>query len=156
GPLVPVVEQRFDSHLGQRRVNLLRRAHLGLVLDVRWNYYNLERRDGDRPRDAVCVVVGLDGGGERAADSQPIAAHDEIDHLARLSLHLRAHIVAVLRAELKDVADLDSMRVGVRALAAMLAAPVPGLGHADILPASDGEVDSRGDADEMRVYLVCA
>ena len=68
----------------------------------------MKRRDGHRPDDAVGVVILFDRGGHHAADADAVTAH--LDGLfAALGVEIgRAHLLAVLGAEIKDLADFDA------------------------------------------------
>src|SRR5436305_13750077 len=72
------------------------------------HHRDLERGDGDRPDDALVVVVHLDGGGHGALDADAVAAHDRLDRLAVRAGHPDVQSVGVLVAELEDVPDLDA------------------------------------------------
>src|SRR5579884_560158 len=150
--LLAVVQQRLDMPHLERAIELVRGAALLRIAGIGDQNGDLKRRDADGPEDAVLIVVDLDGGGHRAADAQPVAAHEDGLFLAGLVLVERAHILAVLGAQLEDVPDLDAARLPQMAVAAR--APIPGYGRADVAPLRHRKIVAGRDVDAMRVGLV--
>src|SRR3989338_2573450 len=109
GALVAVVEEHLEAGGGKLVVELVHRfLHRRRLLVADWHKRDLERRDGAGPDDAVVVVVLLDGGGDDARDADAVAAHGHDDALSSLIEHCGVQLLAVLGAELEDVADLDA------------------------------------------------
>src|ERR1043165_1782019 len=151
--LVAVVEEHVDAGGEELRVDLLgRRAHGLLFAEGRHD--DGERRDRDRPDDAVVVVALLHRGGDRAADPKAIAAHDHRLALAVLVEERAAHRLGVLRAELEHVPDLDAAVDLQRRLAAR--ARIAGDNGGDVRVLRLGEVAAGIRAAEVIVLLVTA
>ena len=99
---MPCAAQRFVEALaGLLRLDVVRVQHRD---------HHFEGRHRDRPDDAVRVVVRFDDRRHHAPDADPVRAHHDRHRSARLVLHDGAELLAVLRAELEDVADLDGLR----------------------------------------------
>ena len=68
----------------------------------------MERGDGERPDDAVVVVVLLDAGGHGAADADAVAAHED-DLLLAVGIEEGGiQRLGILGAEFEDMTDLDA------------------------------------------------
>ena len=126
-----VMEQDIDAGGLELCVELFRRRlhTLGLVhIDRRDRAF--EGRDGERPHDALVVMVLFDGGGDDARYADAVAAHDHGHFGAAGVQHARLHGLAVLGAELEDVADFDAALDIERAAA--VGTRIAGLGVAQI------------------------
>ena len=64
--------------------------------------------DGAGQRHAIVVVVLLDGGGEKAAETYSVAAHQDVTGRSVRVLDLRVEVDGVPGVELEDVADLNA------------------------------------------------
>src|SRR5690606_35968153 len=104
--------------------------------------------------DAVGVVILFDGGGHNAADADAVATHDHGLFAALLAEYLRAHGLAVLGAELGNVADLDTASGFQGALA--VRARIPAHHVADILDAAWRAVAPPVDANEVMAVAIGA
>src|SRR5580658_2384963 len=106
---VAVVVQHLDaggSELGVQPVGDF--TDTGGLLQVESNKDELEGRDRIRPDDAALIVILLDSRGHDARHTYAVAAHVERGLAAGLIEHQRLHGLAVLPAELEDMADLDA------------------------------------------------
>src|SRR5690606_32106924 len=106
------------------------------------------------PDDAVGIVVLFDGGCDDAADADAVTAHDHCLFAAFLAEYLRAHGLAVLGAELEDVADLDTPSDFQGALA--VRARIPAHHVADVLDAAWRAVAPPVDTGEMMAVAIGA
>src|SRR5690606_3313643 len=71
---------------------------------------HLERRDRNRPDDAVLVVAGLDDGGHDAGEPDAVGPHMHGNVLAVLTGHRGTHGLGIFGAEVEDLPDLDAPR----------------------------------------------
>src|SRR5690606_36352912 len=127
GAEVAVVVQRWDARLLQRlvqRLGLLQR----LVGAGQRHEVHVVGRNLARPDDAVLVVVLLDYRCEQAVQPDTVAAHDDQLVGAVAVQERRADRLAVARAELEAVAQLDGAVDAERAAAAHAGRPVIRLG----------------------------
>ena len=90
-PDLPVIHDDLDADLEQRLVDLLPRGGHGGVVLLRDHHHDRERGHGDRPDDALVVVVDLDDRGHGALDADAVAAHDRLDRLAVRARHPDVH-----------------------------------------------------------------
>ena len=116
---VAVVVQHLDAGGGELGVQPVgcARAHASDFCRLSGTSTTWNGRDRLRPDDAALIVVLLDRGGDDARHTDAVAAHEQRDFLARLIEHVAFIALAVLAAELEDVADLDAARDPQRALA---------------------------------------
>jgi hypothetical protein len=149
-PVGPVIDDHVYPGAQQRLVGPLPRfGDHGVVL-LRDDDDRLERRDRDRPDDALVVVVHLDARGHRALHADAVTAHDRLDRLAFRAEHGQLHRVGILVAELEDVPDLDALDHRQRVAAAD--AGLAFLGGAQVGPLAD--VDVAGDVHAAQVHVV--
>ena len=76
------------------------------------------RGQGDRPDDAVLIVIGLDQRGQDAVDSDAVAAHDDRVQLLLVVEEVGPQRLGVFRTQLEDMARLDGMSQGQHGAAA--------------------------------------
>src|SRR5438874_6431178 len=108
---VTVVVQHLDSGGGELGIQAVADlADTSGFLQVQGYENHLKGRDRRRPDDAALIVVLFDGRGHDARHTDTVAAHVERGLAARLIEHQRLHGLAVLAAQLEDVADLDAAR----------------------------------------------
>ena len=146
----PVVEANLHPRCLQIFIELLCQLDLFAALLVEERNDTLERRDRDRPDDALVVVMLLDRRSRGARHPDAVTAHHERRRLAVLRHERRAHRLGVLRPELEDMADLDTARLFERrpgrrvTFACPRGAKVVKLGHAGI--AAEVDVEAVGEA----------
>src|SRR6266480_3299217 len=108
---VTVVVEHLDSGGGELGIQAVAGfADTRGFLQVQGYQHHLEGRDRRGPDDAALIVVLFDGRGHDARHTDTVAAHVERGLTARLIEHQRLHGLAVLAAQLEDVAHLDTAR----------------------------------------------
>src|SRR5690606_16880065 len=153
--LVDVHQQDVVAPAAQFAVEILAGlAHAFGLVGIDRPDGDLEGRDGIAPDDAVGIVVLVDGGCDDAADADAVTAHDHGLFAAFLAEYLRAHGLAVLGAELEDVANLYAATDFQSALA--VRARISAHHIADVLDAAGGAVTSPIDTGEMMAVAIGA
>ena len=116
---VAVVVQDGHARIGQAPVERVGGVADRLVaIGADGHQVGAVRSDLDRPGDALLVVMRLHDTGQRAAEPDPVRAHDHRPAAAVLGQEGRPERLGVLRPELEDVADLDPVREPQRRAAA--------------------------------------
>src|SRR6185437_2352186 len=109
GAGIAVVIEHLDAAGGELVVEaVVNFAYPGGFLQVERHEHHLEGSQRLRPDDPPLIVILLDGRGDDARHPDAIAAHEEGHFLAALIEYARLERLAVLAAELEDVADLDA------------------------------------------------
>src|SRR3990172_7515477 len=160
GAFVAVVEEPLEAGGGELVVELVHRfLHRRRLLVTDRHERDLERRDRIGPDDAVVVVVLLDGGGDDARDADAVAAHGHDDALSGFVEHRGVQLLAVLGAELEDVADLDAAADAEGAAAFARAGIGAGVALDDLADVGDdglGRIASPVDVHKVLAVYICA
>ena len=152
---IAVVEQHFDAGSREFAVQALGDLADALgLLQIDRDQRHGERGDGLGPDDALVIVVLFDGRRHDARHTDAITAHEHRHGLALLVEHRGVHGLAVLAAELEDVAHLDAAGDAERALAG--GARVAGHDVADVHHLGLGQVAAPVDPRQVHVAPVGA
>jgi hypothetical protein len=107
--LAAVIQNDVNTHGHQLGIEPIGRGFdVGETVRTDRAQHHGERRQGIRPDDAACIMVLLNGGRRQPRDANAIAAHF---HELRFAVHVQkggVHGLAVLGAQVKHMADLDT------------------------------------------------